>query len=152
MAGVERTFAIVKPDGVHRGLVGEVVRRYEARGLKVIGLKLVNVDRTLAERHYGEHVGKPFYNGLVSFITSGPAVAMVLEGKNAVQAVRETNGATDPVKASPGTIRGDYATDIGRNVVHGSDSLETAKREIALWFHEKELASYTRMDELWTRE
>ncbi|HVL88003.1 MAG TPA: nucleoside-diphosphate kinase [Candidatus Thermoplasmatota archaeon] len=149
---MERTFAMVKPDGVQRGLVGEVLARYERRGLKIVGLRLIHVDRALAEQHYAEHRGKPFYEGLVRFITSGPTVILAVEGKNAVQAVRETNGATDPLKASPGTIRGDFGTDIGRNVVHGSDSLDTARRELALYFPEKELLSYTRVDEAWTRE
>lgn len=149
---VERTFAMVKPDGVQRGLVGEVIRRYEARGLKIVAMRMMTIDRALAEKHYAEHRGKPFYDGLVRFITSGPTVILAVEGKNAVQAVRETNGATDPLKASPGTIRGDFGTDIGRNVVHGSDSIEMARRELGLYFGEKEFLSYTRVDEAWTRE
>ncbi len=148
----ERTFVMVKPDGVQRGLVGDVIQRFEQRGLKLAGLKLVDVDTELAETHYGVHRDKPFFDGLVEFITSGPVVAMVIEGPNAIQAVRELNGATDPVDASPGTIRGDFAVDIGRNIVHGSDSPETAATEIKLWFTEDELLSYGRIDDAWVEE
>lgn len=148
----ERTFAMVKPDGVQRGLVGEIVRRYEARGLKVVGLKLMNVPRSMAEEHYAEHKGKPFYNGLVDYITSGPVVALALEGKNAVNVVRLTNGATKPWDATPGTIRGDLALDIGRNVVHGSDSVESAKRELAIYFNKDELVDWTPANAKWVTE
>ncbi len=141
---VEQTFAMVKPDGVQRGLVGELVRRYEARGLKLAGLKLMQVPRTLAEEHYAEHRGKGFYAGLVAYITSGPVVALVLEGKNAVKIVRAVNGATNPVDAAPGTVRGDFAVDIGRNVAHGSDSVESAAREIGLYFSKDEILAYPR--------
>ncbi len=133
---VERTLVLVKPNGVARGLIGEIVARYERRGLRISALKMLQVSRQLAEEHYAEHVGKPFFGELVSFITSGPIVAMVVEGLSAVQVVRDMNGATDPLKAAPGTIRGDYALDMGENVVHGSDSVESAEREIALYFRE----------------
>lgn len=135
----ERTFVAVKPDGVERGFVGEIIRRYENRGLKLVGLKLMTVEKATAEEHYGEHKGKPFFDGLVSFITSGPIVAMVLEGKNAVSIVRTVNGATNPKDAAPGTVRGDMAIDIGRNVVHGSDSPENGEREIKIFFKDNEL-------------
>ena len=148
----ERTFAMVKPDGVQRGLVGEIVRRYEARGLKVVGLKLMHVPRSMAEEHYAEHKGKPFYNGLVDYITSGPVVALCLEGKNAVAVVRTVNGATKPWDAAPGTIRGDLALDIGRNVVHGSDSVESAKRELAIYFTKDDLVDWTPANAKWVTE
>jgi nucleoside-diphosphate kinase len=148
----ERTFAMVKPDGVQRGLVGEIVRRYEARGLKVVGLKLMGVPRSLAEAHYGEHKGKPFYDGLVAYITSGPVAAICLEGKNAVSVVRTLNGATKPWDAAPGTIRGDLALDIGRNIVHGSDSVESAKRELAIYFGKDDLVDWTPENAKWITE
>jgi len=148
----ERTFAMVKPDGVQRGLAGEVVARYERRGLKVVGLKLMRVSKQLAEEHYAEHKGKPFYEGLVGYITSGPVVALCLEGRNAVQVVRDVNGATDPVKAVPGSIRGDFALDIGRNVVHGSDAPATAQRELKLYFNDAELLAWERTGERWVHE
>lgn len=148
----ERTFAMVKPDGVQRGLVGEIVRRYEARGLKVVGLKLLHVPASMAEEHYAEHKGKPFYNGLVSYITSGPVVCLALEGKNAVSVVRATNGATKPWDAAPGTIRGDLALDIGRNVVHGSDSVESAQRELGIYFTKDEVLDWTPSNAQWITE
>ena len=148
----ERTFAMVKPDGVQRGLVGEIVRRYEARGLKLVALKLMRVPRTMAEEHYAEHRGKPFYNGLVDYITSDPVVALCLEGKNAVAVVRAVNGATKPWDAAPGTIRGDLALNIGRNVVHGSDSVESAKRELAIYFTKDELVDWTPVASKWVTE
>lgn len=148
----ERTFAMVKPDGVQRGLVGEIVARYERRGLKVVGLKLMRVTKQLAEEHYAEHKGKPFYTGLVEYITSGPVVALALEGRNAVQVVRDVNGATDPTKAAPGSIRGDYALDIGRNVVHGSDAPATAQRELKLYFHDSDFVAWERTGERWVHE
>jgi nucleoside-diphosphate kinase len=135
----ERTFAMVKPDGVRRNLVGELVSRIEKKGLKIVGLKLFQIPRETAERHYGEHKGKPFFEGLVSFITSGPVVAMVLEGENAISEWRKMMGATNPKDAAPGTIRGDYATIIDENVAHGSDAPETAKREIGIFFNTDEL-------------
>jgi nucleoside-diphosphate kinase len=148
----ERTFVMVKPDGVQRGLVGEIISRFEKKGIKLVGMKLVSVDRKLAEEHYGVHRGKPFFEPTVSYITSSPVIAMVLEGLNAVEMVRGMMGKTDPQKAEMGTIRGDYGQFIGRNIVHGSDSLENAKKEISLWFSDEELASYTRIDEVWLTE
>ncbi|MGH8869578.1 MAG: nucleoside-diphosphate kinase [Actinomycetes bacterium] len=130
----ERTLVLVKPDGVRRGLVGEVVGRLERKGLSLVAMDLRTLDRSTAERHYGEHEGKPFYPGLVEFITSGPLVALVVEGPRAVEAVRTLMGVTDPVAAAPGSLRGDHALDIGENLVHGSDSPESAKREIGLFF------------------
>jgi nucleoside-diphosphate kinase len=135
----EKTFVAIKPDGVERGTIGEIIKRFERRGLRIVGLKLMTVPAQLAEEHYGEHKGKPFFGGLVSHITSGPIVAIVLEGKNAVSVARNVIGATNPADAAPGTIRGDLALDIGRNVVHGSDSNNSAKREIGLFFNENEL-------------
>ena len=135
----ERTFVAVKPDGVERGLVGEIVQRFERRGLKLVGLKIMNVSQKLAEEHYGEHKGKPFFEGLVKHITSGPIVAMVWEGKNAVALTRSTIGATNPVDATPGSIRGDLSVDIGRNIVHGSDSPANAERETNIFFTKEEL-------------
>ena len=141
MAEVQRTFVAIKPDGVERGLIGEVVNRFERRGLKIVGMKLLQVSREMAETHYGEHKGKPFYEGLVSYITSAPVVGMVLEGKDAVALARNVIGATNPANAAPGTIRGDYAVEIGRNIVHGSDSPESAKREIGIFFNDNELVN-----------
>lgn len=148
----ERTFAMVKPDGVQRGLVGEIVRRYEARGLKLVGLKLMQVPTAMAEEHYAEHKGKGFYNGLVQYITSGPVVALCLEGKNAVGVVRTVNGATKPWDAAPGTIRGDFALDIGRNIVHGSDSVDAANRELAIYFGKDDLVAYEVSNAKWITE
>lgn len=136
---VEQTFAMVKPDGVRRGLTGTIIARIEAKGFKVKGLKLMQISRELAERHYGEHKGKPFFEGLVGFITSGPVVAMVLEGENAIAEWRKMMGATNPKDAAPGTIRGDLATTIDENVVHGSDAPATAEREIGIFFDPAEL-------------
>lgn len=149
---LERTLIIVKPDGVQRGLVGPILQRLEARGLKLVGLKLVQVSRSLAERHYAEHQGKPFYEGLIGYITSAPVVVGCLEGTSAVQMVRSTVGATNPLNAAPGTIRGDFATDIGRNLIHASDAPETAERELGLWFAPEELVSYERSTDRWIRE
>lgn len=133
---MERTFVMVKPDGVQRGLIGEIVGRFERRGLKIVGMKMVQVSDDLARRHYDVHEGKPFFAGLISYITSAPVVAMVVEGTNAVVAVRQTVGATKPFEAAPGSIRADLALEIGRNLVHASDAPETAAAEIALWFGE----------------
>jgi nucleoside-diphosphate kinase len=135
----ERTFVAIKPDGVERGLVGEIISRFERRGLKLVGLKMMRVTPELAEKHYGEHKGKGFYPGLVGHITSGPIVAMVWEGKNAYALARQVIGATNPAESAPGTIRGDLAVDIGRNLVHGSDSQESAKREIGIFFGDNEI-------------
>jgi len=136
---VERTFIMVKPNGYARGLVGEVVARFERRGLELKGMKLLRIPRELAERHYAEHREKPFFGELVDFITSGPVVAMVWEGNEAIGVARTMMGATDPVKAAPGTIRGDFATVMAENVVHGSDGPESARREIGLFFSAEEL-------------
>lgn len=149
---MERTYVMVKPDGVQRGLIAEVISRFERRGLKIVGMKMLQIPRELAEEHYGEHKGKPFFDALVEYITSGPVVAMVLEGKNAIAAVREMMGATDPQKAAPGTIRGDFGLDIGRNVVHGSDSPASAEREINLFFKPEELVDYKLAAEAWIYE
>lgn len=136
---MERTFVMVKPNGVERGLVGEIVARFERRGFRLVGLRALRMDRALAERHYAEHAGKPFFESLVSFITSGPVVAMVWEGREAVRVARAMMGVTDPADASPGTIRGDFSLSKEENVVHGSDGPESAAREIALFFPEDEL-------------
>jgi nucleoside-diphosphate kinase len=136
---LERTYAMVKPDGVKRGLVGEVVRRLEQKGFRIVGMKLMQIPREVAERHYGEHQGKPFFEGLVSFITSGPVVAMVVEGENAILEWRKMMGATNPKDAALGTIRGDFASTIDENVAHGSDAPETAEREIGIFFKPEEL-------------
>lgn len=149
---MERTYLMVKPDGVQRGLAGEIIARFERKGFKIAALKMLRISRELAEKHYGEHVGKPFFESLVGFITSGPVVAMVIEGKDAVSAAREMMGATNPLKAAPGTIRGSYGIDIGRNVIHGSDSPESAQREIALFFKEEELLDYSRVIDCWIYE
>lgn len=131
---MERTFVMVKPDGVERGLVGEVIARFERRGLRLVGLKILVPDRGLAERHYAIHRDKPFFDELVEFVTAGPVVAMAWEGRHAIALVRQMMGALKPEQAQPGTIRGDYADDVQRNLVHGSDAPETAIAEIALWF------------------
>ena len=149
---MERTLVLAKPDAVQRGLAGTIIARLEARGLKVIALKLMQIDRPLAERHYKAHVGKRFFEGLVEFITSSPVVAMVLEGNGAIEVVRHTMGDTAPAKAAPGTIRGDLALDIGRNLVHGSDSPEAAQREIDLFFDRRELLHYDRSLDPWVIE
>jgi nucleoside-diphosphate kinase len=149
---MERTLVLIKPDGVQRGLVGEVVSRLERRGLKLVAMKLMRVDEALARQHYAEHVDRPFFHGLVEFITSAPLVAMVWEADNAVEAVRKTMGETSPAAAGPGTIRGDLALDIGRNLVHGSDSLESARREVALFFSSEEILDYSRTVDPWIKE
>jgi len=139
---MERTFIMVKPDGVQRNLVGDVISRFEKKGFTLVGLKLISVSRELAEKHYDIHKEKSFFNSLVEFIISAPVVAMVWEGNGVVAAARNLIGATNPIAAAPGTIRGDYGVNIGRNLIHGSDALETAQTEIALWFSEDELASW----------
>ncbi|HZO89813.1 MAG TPA: nucleoside-diphosphate kinase [Chthonomonadaceae bacterium] len=138
---MERTFVMVKPDGVQRRLVGEIIRRFETRGLRLVGLKLLQPCRDLAEAHYAVHREKPFYGELVGFITSGPVVAMVWEGNEAIRLCRNMIGALKPVEAQPGTIRGDFTTEVQTNLVHGSDAPETAQSEIALWFRPEELLS-----------
>jgi len=149
---MERTLVLVKPDGVQRGLIGEVINRLERRGLKLVGMKLMQVDDALARQHYGEHVDRPFFAGLVEFITSAPVVAMAWEADNAVEAVRSTIGQTNPTASSPGTIRGDLGLDIGRNLVHGSDSPESGVRELALFFKPEELLDYARANDGWIKE
>ncbi|EAW38292.1 nucleoside-diphosphate kinase [Lyngbya sp. PCC 8106] len=139
---MERTFIAIKPDGVQRRLVGEVISRFEEKGFTLVGLKLMSVSRELAENHYEVHKGKPFFDGLMKFITSGPVVAMVWEGDGVVAAARKMIGATNPLTAEPGTIRGDYAVSVGRNLIHGSDAIETANREISLWFKEEDLSGW----------
>lgn len=149
---MERTLIIVKPDGVQRGLTGEIIRRFETRGLRIVGMKFMSVSRALAEQHYAIHKGKPFYEPLVNYITSGPVVVMALEGTNAVEAARGTIGATNPAKAAAGSIRGDLGIEIGRNLVHGSDSVENGQAEIALWFKPDELVSWQRSTDSWIFE
>lgn len=141
-SNLERTFLAIKPDGVQRGLVGEILRRFEAKGFTLVGLKLINVSQELAEKHYDVHREKAFFKGLVDFITSGPVAAMVWEGDGVVASARKIIGATNPLTAEPGTIRGDYGVSIGRNLIHGSDAVETARSEISLWFKEEELVSW----------
>ena len=148
----ERTFVMIKPDAVQRGLAGDIIKRFEKKGIKIVAMKLVSVDRALAEKHYGVHKGKPFFEPTVEYITSSPVIAMVLEGYNAIEMVRKMMGATDPLKAELGTIRGDYGQFIGRNIVHGSDGPDTAKFEINLWFKPDEIADYQRIDEDWLME
>ena len=146
---MERTLIIVKPDGVQRGLVGQVLGRFEARGLRFAGLKLMRISRELAERHYAEHVGKPFYEGLVSYITTSPVVVGALEGPGAIAITRAMMGATNPANAAPGTIRGDFALTVSYNIIHGSDSPESAQREVALFFNADELQAYERATDRW---
>jgi nucleoside-diphosphate kinase len=146
---VERTFVMIKPDAVGRRLCGEIIRRYEEKGLKLVGMKMQIVSRELADRHYAEHRGKKFYESLVAFITSGPTLQMVWEGENAVAVVRKLNGATNSQEADFGTVRGDFGMTVQNNLVHASDSLETAKREITLYFKDSELWSYTLPGEHW---
>ncbi len=149
---MERTLVLVKPDGVQRGLSGEIISRIEHRGLRIVGMKMLHMDEAFAKRHYGAHEGKPFFGGLINFITSGPIIAAVFEGPRAVQTVRNTMGATDPINAGSGTIRGDLGIDMGRNLVHGSDSPESAQFEIANFFKEDELVSYQRDVDSWIIE
>lgn len=149
---MERTYVMVKPDGVQRNLVGEVIGRLERKGLKLVGLKMIRVTRETAEAHYAAHRERPFFPGLIRFITSGPVVAMVWEGERAVAAVRAVMGATDPVAAAPGSLRGDFALSVGMNLVHGSDSPESAEREIALFFRPEELMDYPKDADRWVRE
>jgi len=149
---MERTFVMLKPDAVQRGLVGEIIRRFEQRGLKLVAMKFVHLTPEFAHRHYEVHVGKPFFEGLIKYITSGPVVAMVLEGTSAIEVARATMGATNPAKAAPGTIRADYGLEMGRNLVHGSDGPETADFEIGLWFDEGEIVEYARSIDPWIFE
>ena len=149
---MEKTLILVKPDGVQRGLMGEIIGRFERRGLKMVGMKFMQMSQALAEEHYGVHKERPFYNDLVSYITSGPIVAMVWEGNDAVAAARATIGATKPVDAAPGTIRGDLGMEIGRNLVHGSDSPENGIKETGIFFSDAELVSWGRTNEGWVSE
>jgi nucleoside-diphosphate kinase len=149
---MERTLILVKPDGVQRGLMGQIVGRFESRGLKLIGMKFIQMSEEMAAQHYAVHQGKPFYEGLVSYIVSGPVLAMAWKGNGAVAAARSTMGATNPVAAAPGTIRGDFGMEIGRNLVHGSDSPENGATEVALFFSDEELVSWNRDSDSWIRE
>ena len=149
---MERTLIIIKPDGVERNLIGPIITRFEQRGLKIIGMKFMQVSDELARKHYAIHEGKPFFEPLISYITSAPVVVMALEGPQAIQAARNTIGATKPVEAAPGSIRGDFGMMVGRNLVHGSDSPENGLAEIALWFDESELVPYDRVLDRWILE
>jgi nucleoside-diphosphate kinase len=149
---VERTFLAIKPDGVQRKLIGEIIRRFETKGFTLVGLKLMSASRELAETHYGVHKERPFFPGLVNFITSGPVVGMVWEGKGVIASARKIIGATNPLNSEPGTIRGDFGVDVGRNIIHGSDAPETAEQEIKLWFKPEELVSWEPSASAWIYE
>ena len=149
---MERTLVIIKPDAVQRGLVGQIITRFERRGLRLAALKLIHIDESLAERHYAIHKGKPFYEPLIQYITSSPVVVLVLEGNDAIEIARRTMGATNPAEAAPGTIRADFALEIGRNLVHGSDGPDTAAIEVPLFFTEDEILSYERDTDRWIFE
>lgn len=149
---MERTFLMIKPDAVQRNLIGEIISRIEQKGLKIVGGKLMTVPQSLAEEHYSEHKSKPFYNNLIEFITSAPVFAMVVEAEDAVHISRHIIGKTNPSEATPGTIRGDLGLTVGRNIIHGSDSVESAKKEITLWFKPEELSDYTETRETWLYE
>ncbi len=149
---MERTLVLVKPDGVQRGLIGEVISRLERRGLRLVAAKFIQVSNELAETHYAIHKGKPFYAGLIQYITSAPVMAMVWEGPNAVAAVRQTMGATRPTEAAPGSLRHDFALEIGRNLTHASDTVENGEKEVALWFKKEELADWKRDTDKWIFE
>jgi len=144
---MEQTLVLIKPDGVQRGLIGEIIGRLERRGLKIVAAKLLSVTRELAETHYAVHKGKPFYDGLIEYICSAPVMALVIEGPNAIAAVRQTMGTTNPVQAAPGTVRHDLGLVTNRNLTHASDAVDTAKAEIALWFADTELVQWTKIDE-----
>jgi nucleoside-diphosphate kinase len=149
---LERTLVLVKPDGVQRGLIGEILARLERRGLRLVGAKFMQVSQELAETHYAIHKGKPFYDGLIAYITSAPVMAMVWEGPDAIIAVRQTMGATRPTEAAPGSVRHDFGLEVGRNLTHASDSVENGKSEVALWFNEEELVSWGRTLDPWIFE
>jgi nucleoside-diphosphate kinase len=149
---VEKTLVLVKPDGVQRGLIGEILARLERRGLRIIGAKFMQVSNQLAEMHYAIHKGKPFYDSLIKYITSAPVMAMVWEGPNAVTAVRQTMGSTRPTEAAPGSIRHDFALEIGRNLTHASDTPENGEKEVALWFKADELVAWNRDSDSWIFE
>ena len=148
----ERTLILVKPDGMQRGLAGEIISRLESRGLRIVGLRMLQVDEALAKRHYAEHEGKPFFAGLIDYITSSPIIAAVLEGTRAIEVVRRTIGATNPAEAEPGTIRGDLGIELGRNLIHGSDGPDSAAREIALFFDDSQTFDYERDVDRWVFE
>ncbi|MDD7424593.1 MAG: nucleoside-diphosphate kinase [Candidatus Methanomethylophilaceae archaeon] len=149
---MERTYLMVKPDGVQRGLCGEIVSRFEKKGLKLVAMKLMVIPKEVAENHYGEHKGKPFFPSLISYITSGPVLAMVWEGEDAVSVCRNMMGKTNPKESAPGTIRGDYGMQVGMNIIHGSDSVESAEREISIFFRPEELVSYDKTIQSWIYE
>jgi nucleoside-diphosphate kinase len=149
---LQRSLVIIKPDGVQRGLIGEIIGRLERRGLRLAAMKFLAVEQSLAEQHYAVHKGKPFYEPLIKYITSAPVVVMAWEGSKAIEAVRQTVGATNPTNAAPGTIRGDYALDIGRNLIHASDGAETAAFELGLWFKPEEIVDWARDGERWAFE
>ena len=149
---MERTFIMIKPDGVQRHLVGEIINRFEDKGFTLVGLKMMSVSRELAEKHYEVHQGKPFFSGLIDFITSAPVIAMVWEGESVVTASRNLIGATNPISAAPGSIRGDFGVSIGRNLIHGSDAIETAQKEVSLWFDEEELVDWEPIRKSWLYE
>ena len=149
---MERTLVLVKPDGVQRGLIGEVIGRLERRGLRLVAAKFIQVSQELAETHYAIHKGKPFYDGLIKYITSAPVMAMAWEGPNAVAAIRQTMGATRPTEAAPGSIRHDFALEVGRNLTHASDSVENGEKEVALWFASAELVNWKRDADQWIFE
>ncbi|MGG3450035.1 MULTISPECIES: nucleoside-diphosphate kinase [Bacillaceae] len=146
---MEKTYLMVKPDGVQRGLIGEITARFEKKGFRLVGAKLMHVSRETAEKHYGEHKERPFFGELVDFITSGPVFAMVWEGENVIATARQMMGATNPKDAAPATIRGDYAVSVGKNIIHGSDSPESAAREIGIFFKEEELTHYQKSGSEW---
>ena len=152
MEQVQTTLVLIKPDGVQRGLIGEIINRLERRGLKFVGMKFLQINQDQASRHYEAHVDKPFFKNLVQFITCSPVVALALQGNNSIEVVRNTMGATDPKNADPGTVRGDMGLDIGRNLVHGSDSPEAASRELLLFFGEDEIVQWNRSAENWIHE
>ena len=149
---MEQTYLMVKPDGVQRGLCGEILSRFEKKGLKIVAVKLMVIPQETAEQHYGEHKGKPFFPSLISYITSGPVFAMVLEGENAVAICRNLMGKTNPADSAPGTIRGDFGMQTGMNIIHGSDSVESAEREISIFFRPEELVSYEKTIQSWIYE
>jgi len=146
---MERSLVLIKPDAIQRGLAGEIISRLEKKGLKIVAMKMLHMDKKLAQRHYAIHKGKAFFGDLVSFITSSPVIAIVFQGKDAVELIRQTMGETDPAKAQPGTIRGDFGIDIGHNLIHGSDSLENASKEIDLFFSAEEIFNYERELDTW---
>jgi nucleoside-diphosphate kinase len=146
---MERSLVLIKPDAIQRGLAGEIISRLEKKGLKIVAMKMLHMDKNLAQRHYAIHKGKAFFDDLVNFITSSPVIAIIFQGKNSVEIIRQMMGETDPAKARMGTIRGDFGIDIGHNLVHGSDSLENASKEIDLFFSEEEIFNYDRELDMW---